>query len=164
MKVSFRRVRRVDLEELNRIVNDPDVCRFMSGVPPITMNSTVKFYEQCGKSGWRWHCIFADGKVVGSALLQPVKKSSRSSHVAEFGVSIAREYWGRGIGSKAVRFILQDARSRGLKKVSLCVVEDNHRARRLYLRHGFREEGRLRKHTKVGGGYRDIILMARLLR
>ena len=47
-------------------------------------------------------------------------------------------YQGRGIGSYLLEFVEQDLRNRGYEKVCLNVSRENHDARRLYERFGYR--------------------------
>jgi RimJ/RimL family protein N-acetyltransferase len=163
MKVSFRPVRRGDLKRLRDIVDDADVARFLSIIPPVTMQSTIKHYEHCKKTNAHWYCILADGDVAGSAALHPYDKGSKNAHVTSFGISIAKEYWGRGIGKKTMRFLIDRAKSLGFKKIVLNVVADNSRALRLYDSSGFKKEGLQRRHTRIGNRYYDSLLMGRFL-
>ena len=41
-----------------------------------------------------------DGKVAGSAGINAIGRYHKVRHRAEFGISIAKEYWGLGIGGK----------------------------------------------------------------
>ena len=45
--------------------------------------------------------------------------------------------------------------------LKLEVVSVNKKARRLYEKFGFEEEGRLKNGVKIGDGYEDIVLMAK---
>ncbi len=80
-------------------------------------------------------------------------------HVATFGMAVARERRGRGIGSALLSEALRWARDRGVAKVELSVYPDNRAALALYRRFGFVEEGRLSGHSRKPSGYRDEILM-----
>ena len=46
-------------------------------------------------------------------------------------------YIGRGLGSALLRYCTDELEKRGFDSVLLWVLEDNHRARRFYERHGF---------------------------
>ena len=48
-----------------------------------------------------------------------------------------------------------------LSRVELEVFSANNKARRLYEKFGFEEEGRLKNGVKIGDGYEDIVLMAK---
>lgn len=47
------------------------------------------------------------------------------SHRAEFGVSVAKSEWGRGVGSALLQKIIEYAKTHGIELVSLEVRSDN---------------------------------------
>ena len=163
MRVAFRRVRAGDLKRLNGIVNDPGVSRYLTLIPPVSMKDSRRFLGEVKRNRWRWYCVLVDGEVAGGVSLMPKRKNTKQSHVADVGIDLAREYWGRGLGLKAFRFVVREARAAGVRRLELQVVRENKRARRLYEKAGFREEGVKRKAFKIGGRYHDTVMMARLL-
>jgi regulation of enolase protein 1 (concanavalin A-like superfamily)/ribosomal protein S18 acetylase RimI-like enzyme len=54
-----------------------------------------------------------------------------------FGLAVADDYHGRGLGSALMDAVLAAARQRGLDTIYLTVVRDNDKARGLYERRGF---------------------------
>ena len=164
MRVGFRRVSARDLKRLNEIVNDPAVARFINLIPPVSMESTRDFFLECRRKKSLWYCVVVDGTIAGSVHLAPRTKNGKMAHVAEFGISLAKEYWGMGLGGRAIGFIVEEARKRRLKRIEFWGVADNMRARGLYKRKGFVEEGRNKKSFIIDGKYHDTIMMARLLK
>ncbi len=101
----------------------------------------------------------ADGRVIGhlSLTLAPYG-------VADFGMCVDAEWRGRGVGSALVTETIATARALGAHKVTLQVWPHNGAARRLYRRHGFVEEGRLRRHyRRRNGELWDAVLMGLVL-
>lgn len=80
-------------------------------------------------------------------------------HVATFGMAVAADRRGRGIGAALLSEALAWARSQGVAKVEISVYPDNRAALALYRRFGFVEEGRLRRHSRKSFGDQDEILM-----
>ena len=79
---------------------------------------------------------------------------------ADFGICIAPEAQGRGIGSEAIRLAMSYLRMTwGLRKLSLRVLADNQHAIRLYLKSGFVECGRQQRHFCLDGTFKDVVLM-----
>jgi len=60
-------------------------------------------------------------------------------------------HWGHGTGTALLTALLNEAGNRGCTEVLLEVREDNPRARRLYLRHGFTEVGVRRGYYQPSG-------------
>lgn len=65
-------------------------------------------------------------------------------HRAVFGITVHDDYQDRGLGTILTQYMIDIARSKGLKKVDLMVVAHNARAIRVYKKMGFEVEGHLR--------------------
>ena len=163
MKVSFRKVREKDLKRLNEIVNDEEVIRYLSLKTPVSMKSTIDIYRKYRKAGEFWYSIIVDGELAGSFTLAPGGKTTKKSHVGVFGIALAKDYWGRDIGDKSIKFMLSEARKLKLKRIELIVARGNKRARKLYESNGFKKEGVMKMAVKINGKYHDDIMMARFL-
>jgi RimJ/RimL family protein N-acetyltransferase len=84
--------------------------------------------------------------------------------VAHFGMCVAEGWRGRGVGGALVDAAVGAARRLGAHKVSLQVWPHNDAALRLYRRHGFVEEGRLRRHyRRRNGELWDAVMMGLVL-
>jgi [ribosomal protein S18]-alanine N-acetyltransferase len=70
-------------------------------------------------------------------------------------------HWGAGIGTALLTALVDEAEKRGCAEVLLEVREDNPRARRLYLRHGFTEVGIRRGYYQPAGV--DAVVMRKRL-
>ena len=86
----------------------------------------------------------------------------RLEHNGMLGISVRREFRGRGVGEALLSALLDWARANPLiEKVSLAVFADNAPAIALYRKLGFKEEGRREREIKFGEGqYKDDLLMA----
>ncbi len=100
-----------------------------------------------------------DGQIVGSLHLDV------SSHgFGEIGMAVAREWRGRGVGSALVAAAVEEARTRGLHKLTLSVYPHNDAAIALYRKFGFVEEGhRVKQLRRANGELWDILEMGLLL-
>ena len=83
------------------------------------------------------------------------------NRVATMGIIIAqKENRNQGYGREAIELALGFAfLQMNLHRVELSVREYNTRGYHLYLKCGFKEEGRKRKHYYIDGEYTDTILM-----
>jgi putative acetyltransferase len=87
----------------------------------------------------------------------------RLAHVYELGMVIGAASQGQGVGGVVLRGLLELAdRWLGARRVGLAVYADNARAVRLYERHGFVHEGRLRCDRLRDGDYVDSLVMGRV--
>jgi RimJ/RimL family protein N-acetyltransferase len=163
MNVRLRRVGKRDLKALNNIINEREVCRFLSVNYPVSLASTRRAYDRFKSEGWLWYAVLVDGVVGGGVLLKPQPKNTKMSHVASLGINLAKKFWGMGAGEKALRSVISDARRMGFKRLELEYVRGNIRAKRLYEKMGFKKEGVRRKAFKQGNNYADSVCMGRWL-
>lgn len=104
---------------------------------------------------------FVDGKIAGTAGFEAVGKKFKLSHRAEFGVSVAKEFWGLGIGSELTKCCIECAKKAGYVQLELNVVSENARAVALYEKLGFKEYGRNPKgFKKRPNGFQELIYMS----
>ncbi len=104
-----------------------------------------------------------EGQVIGSAGLHPVGPSLRRRHVLLLGISVQPTQQGAGVGSGLLSALLDYADNWAQTlRIELTVYCDNERAIKLYQRHGFEIEGRLRGYALRQGEYVDSFAMARM--
>lgn len=85
----------------------------------------------------------------------------RLQHSGEFGISVLKKHWGKGIGRHLMETMLDWAeRSPIIRKLNLKVLTSNTKALALYKSIGFEEEGYLKEDTFVNGVYQDARIMA----
>ena len=101
----------------------------------------------------------AGDEIVGSLHIE------RSRHgFGEFGMAVARDWRGRGVGSALIAAAIEWAREQGLHKLSLGVFAHNTAAIALYRKFGFVEEGRhVKQYRRSSGELWDSIDMGLLL-
>jgi RimJ/RimL family protein N-acetyltransferase len=104
-----------------------------------------------------------DGKIIGSlSFISSPRK--RLMHRGDMGIAVLKDYWGIGVGTCLMDYFLKWAYSNGItKKIDLQVREDNIRAINLYLKYGFKIEGRISRGMYVDGKYYDIYYMGKTL-
>ena len=105
----------------------------------------------------------ADGAVVGFAATFEYRPRAAYAGVAEFSVYVARALRGHGIGRVAMTALIEEAGRAGLSKLVSRVFEENEASRRLLADLGFREVGVYRRHGRLDGRWRDVVIVERLL-
>lgn len=101
-----------------------------------------------------------DDAVVGTAGISAVGRKYKVRHRAEFGVSVAKEYWGLGIGQALLEACIDCAKAAGFQQLELDVVAENTRAVSMYKNAGFAEYGRNPKgFYSRQTGYQELISM-----
>jgi ribosomal protein S18 acetylase RimI-like enzyme len=103
--------------------------------------------------------------VVGGRLVGWVTlfrgRAEFLQHVGELGMGVIQGYRGLGIGAALMDHTLRWAAGQGFEKINLGVRATNQRARALYRKFGFVEEGhKVRQIKDLEGRYDDDIEMA----
>lgn len=83
----------------------------------------------------------------------------RMSHRGDFGVSVVKSHWNRGIGRLLLENILELAKENGFEIIDLQVRSDNAAAIHLYEKYGFRKLCTYPAFFKIGIRPVDFELM-----
>ena len=82
----------------------------------------------------------------------------RTKHAGVLGISVAKDYWGKGIGKSLMVWCLNWVHGKShIRKVNLSVRDDNHRAIGLYKKMGFVVEGKETMTQYTNGRYYDSV-------
>jgi RimJ/RimL family protein N-acetyltransferase len=162
--VRLRAYEKSDADALFRWFSDEDVTRWL-GPPNFPSRAHQERFIELASASSDDAKYFAietlDGKLVGDCGLRFIDWKSRK---AEFFITIGeKEFWGKGLGSDALRIVSRLAFDKmNLNRLWLSVLVDNPRAVRCYEKCGFVREGLLRQESYVDGKYRDVLMMALL--
>jgi RimJ/RimL family protein N-acetyltransferase len=97
---------------------------------------------------------FSDARLIGivGVSVEPRAKIQHKGNV--FGMYVAPEYAGRGVGQRLLTACIERAREiPGLEQLQLTVTDSNARARSLYEKAGFRAFGLEENALKIGAQY-----------
>jgi RimJ/RimL family protein N-acetyltransferase len=160
------RVRRAVPDDVDAIVDlfvaVVDEGRWLGTEPPVDRAAQrERFLEQVGEGteSASLVAVTAEGEVVGHARVDVTPYN-----VAGLGMMVDARWRGQGVGTAIVVAAIDAARQIGAHKLALQVWPHNEAARRLYLRHGFAEEGMLRRHyPRRNGELWDAVVMGLVL-
>jgi len=162
LPVQFIPVQEADLPRINELSNIPEIANHFETVPPVPMETTYALWS-CIQTGimslWGIH---ADGRIIGGAGFYSQPGGTRLSHAATFFLYIEPSFWGRGIGTRAIRFLEQEARSRGYLRMECMVAATNPDAIRLYERLGYLREGAKKQAFRIGDSCVDLVMMGKV--
>lgn len=107
---------------------------------------------------------FSGDELIGNSGITMQDKTER--HLGVFGISLAKEFRGEGIGPKLMDVVLEEAISQipMLEIITLGVFSNNHLAKGMYEKRGFKEYGRLPQGVKLEHGYDDHMYMYKRVR
>jgi RimJ/RimL family protein N-acetyltransferase len=118
------------------------------------------FIAEAREKGNLMLAALLEGKLVGWVTLFR-GRAEFTQHTAELGMGVIQGLRGIGIGTALMDYALRWAAQQGFEKVNLGVRAGNERARVLYRKFGFVEEGcRVRDIKDLEGYYYDTVEMA----
>ncbi|MEK7479647.1 MAG: GNAT family N-acetyltransferase [Patescibacteria group bacterium] len=147
------------LDFINALIEE-DTMIARSG-NPVTLEEqkewVQKTTEGVRKKDKIFFAAFFDGRMVGNT--QITRQGGRARHVGTFGISIAKDFRGEGLGKELMRRVLEKAPSIDISHIELHVYEGNEPAIQLYTSMGFKEVGRLPEAVQYKGNLITNIIM-----
>jgi L-amino acid N-acyltransferase YncA len=104
------------------------------------------------------------GELVAWASAPPYRAHRPAyAGVADFSIYVARSARGRGAGRTTLAALIAEAEGRGYWKLVSRIFPENEASLALCRSLGFREVGRYRRHAKLDGMWRDVVIVELLL-
>jgi ribosomal-protein-alanine N-acetyltransferase len=119
---------------------------------------TMAIFRDCLRVGYVCCVLEGAGGVIGHGLM-----SVGAGECHLLNVCVHPDYQRRGLGTRLVEHLLDEARRRGVRMALLEVRVSNRGAYRIYQRLGFDEIGLRKGYYPARNGREDAILLAREL-
>lgn len=150
------------LEYLRKVGGETVNLTFGTEGPGLSESEEREYLERVGEADNSLAILALVGDTIVGGLTFDGGRRPRLRHVGEFGISVAQEYAGLGIGRAMIEFMIAWAEGSGVvRKINLKVRVDNAGAIRLYQRMGWVHEGRTTRDTLIDGQFNDCLLMGR---
>ncbi len=164
MDITIRKWQIEDAQDLANTINNKKIHdNVRDGLPyPYTLQDACDFITAMlsveKDSAYPW-AIVADGKVIGS--IGVFRKDNIHRLTAEMGYYVAENYWGKGIGTKAVKlacnYIFENT---DILRIFAEPFAHNIAFCRILEKAGFSFEGLLRKNAVKNGKVVDMKMYA----
>lgn len=166
-KLYIRRIEEFDAKdimELSQMIGgETDNLTFGGDDFYFTLEQQKTFISNMKREGLLYIAAICDNKIIGTLSFISSNRK-RIMHRGEMGLGILKEYWGIGAASALIEYFLDWADGDGvIKKIELQVREDNIRAINLYIKYGFKIEGKISLGMCVNDKYYDLYLMGKIL-
>ncbi|NRR33640.1 GNAT family N-acetyltransferase [Oxalobacteraceae bacterium] len=158
-RVELRPIAERDAAVLFELYSDPEVMRYWNHAPWTSIDQSRTAIDEARSdhaSGASLHCAIEhreSGVLIGSCALYAF---APQHSCASLGDLLAREYWGQGYLSEAMRVLLDYAFAElKLNRIEADVNRGNAGSAMALDRLGFRHEGSMRERWIVAGEKRD---------
>ena len=132
-EVSFGEFDRKTLDLSFKWLADPEI-RHLTDSPVIEKEAQLRWFEALpARADYKVWTVTYHGSPVGAVGLKRIE-AEKAEYFGYIGV---KSCWGKGIGSAMLGFAEKQAGRLGLRRLELRVIDDNLRAKTLYLRRGF---------------------------
>ena len=112
------------LEYLKQVGGETDNLTFGAEGLPFSVESEAEFISGMEKSCDDIMLVAKDGsKIIGNASLTRLPR--RMKHRGDFAVSVAKEYWNKGVGSQLLHEVINFAKENSFEIIDLQVRSDN---------------------------------------
>lgn len=167
MDFKLRFVEEEDLNFLSEIRKDPEVEKNLGTFAMLNkLKQREWFYSMC-KDETKMYCIF-ENKIkgflqkkiqkIGYVRIINIDQQNKSMCV---GGDIHKEFRNKGYSKEMYKLIFELGFEKlNMNRLWLLVLADNKRAKHIYEKMGFIEEGRQRQAIFKNGEYRDYIMMS----
>lgn len=137
------------LEYLKQVGGETNNLTFGSEGLPFSVEAEAEFISSIENScDDIMFLAKSEGKIVGCASLSRLPR--RLKHRGDFAISVAKEYWNKGVGSQLLDNIISFAKENAFEIIDLQVRNDNQRAIHLYEKYGFEKIGEHPAFFKIG--------------
>ena len=108
--------------------------------------------------------VICEGEIIGISDVEMKDKTEK--HLGIFGITIAKDFRGKGIGSKLMGMVINEAETNlsVLEIMILDVFANNDLAKEMYKKFGFVEYGVLPNGIKLENGHVDRVLMYKVVK
>jgi ribosomal-protein-alanine N-acetyltransferase len=132
-----------------RYASDPEVTRFLSWARHRSLDETRAFLEFSEAEWARWPAgpYLVESREDG-ALLGGTGFGFETPSRASTGYVLAKDAWGRGYATEALRAIVSLARDMGIRRLYALCHPDHAASWRVLEKCGFCREGILRRHSE----------------
>ena len=102
-----------------------------------------------------------DGAVIGWGVLSPASGRCVYAGVAEISLYVAASARGMGVGTALLEVLVPASEAEGIWTLQAGIFPENAASLAVHRRCGFREVGTRERLGKMGGVWRDVILLER---
>ncbi|TVR81443.1 MAG: N-acetyltransferase family protein [Chitinophagaceae bacterium] len=157
MQLTFRKLTQKDWEKVSEIYRDG----INTGIA--TFQTEVPEWSDWDKSHLEKGRIIAlhNNQIIGWAALTAVSDRCIYAGVAEVSLYIAKDFWGKKVGTKLLQKLIYISEKEGIWTLQAGIFTENIASLNLHKSVGFRTVGMREKIGKLNNQWKDLYLLER---
>lgn len=161
-KISLRPLYLSDIDDFMVWVSDEKVSRFCIWDPYSDKEEGINFIKNVVITHPWYRAICLNNRPIGAISVMPNSGNFRCK--GALGYALGSKYWGKGIMTRAVKFVTGSIFTEWphLERLDALVDVENVGSQRVLEKAGFTREGVLRKYFVLKGRTRDMIMFSLL--
>ena len=164
MNITYREAEPSDagkfLEYSKIVGSETDNLTFGAEGLSLTISQEADFIRKfAGNPGSIMIVAFDEGELIGTGAVSVVSGKPRFAHRREIAISVRKDYWGKGIGTKVLTLLMDYYRSFGENRFLIETWSGNHKMLGCARKLGFYEVKRIKgAHIVDGTEVDDLVL------
>lgn len=167
-KIVIRKAMKSDAQEIinyiQKIAGESNNLTFGVGEFEVTLAQEEEMIEKVSKADNKLFLIvLKDDEIIGNLSFMGGNRP-RTKHMGDLGMTVLKSYWGQGIGSALLEFLIDWSKNNPIiRKINLQVKVDNVNAIKLYKKFNFKNEGRIERFFLIDALFYDVYSMGLLI-
>ena len=151
------------LEIFNYYVENSFAAYLETPVGPDFFQTSHDQDEPNEKEHFPFYVMEENNRVIGLGTLRPYFPFRNFQHTGMVSYFVMPEYTRKGLGTKLLDVLCQDAKKKNMKSLLANVSSKNQASLNFHLRHGFVECGRFKAAGTKFGTYFDVVWLQKFL-
>ena len=164
LRQAYRSDAKSIIDYFNSIGGETNFLSFGAGEFRYTIEQEEEILESYLRSDNQVYILAMIKDEVAGAINLGASQKKRLKHIGEFGLSVRKKHWNKGIGTYLLQAMLDWTTTNSfIRKINLIVQVENLKAIALYEKFGFEVEGRIRRDSCIDGKFFDTFRMGKLI-
>ncbi len=166
--LQIRRATKADAQSLidyvKQVATETDFLTIGAGDFKFTVAQEEQFIEEHNSTANQIFLVAELNQKIVGLLNVSASQKPRLMHIGDFGITVLKEHWHKGIATALIQAMLNWAKASGvIRKINLTVQANNEAAIKLYKKFGFEKEGTIKRGSFANGAFFDDYVMGILI-
>jgi len=163
MKIDYRLSKKTDLPLLTEIYNQAIRTKACTcDTEELTCEDRLSWLEDHDNEKYPLYTCLVDDEIAGYIYLTPYRKGRQAlDRVAEVSYYFDSKFHSKGLGSKSLAFITEEAKKRNIEILIAILLGCNKKSIGLLKKYGFEEWGRMPEFALLNGNLEDHLYLGK---